>query len=108
MWYIGVWSIIKWVFSYLPIEQIIARAFSHVLTKISSEEDLTKISTTIEHCLESCLLMVRVVDDAKVTENEVKVLEDETSKLAQIIINSWAKGESAKVYEDAMKKLLTE
>lgn len=107
MWYIVVWNIIKWVFTYLPIEQVLARMFNLALGKIDSKEDFAKINLSIEHCLESTMIMSRIMSDAVVTDEEAKVLVDEVNLLRKELIAAWAKGESNKEAEDAIVALET-
>ena len=100
MWYIALWTIAKWVFRYLPVEQILARAFNVVIDKIDTKADFDKITLSIEHCLESAMIMTRIMEDAVATEDAVTILTSEVSRLRRELIKSWAVGESNKKVEE--------
>ena len=107
MWKITLSNIAKWIFTALPIETILAKAFTYMLQKWTKPEDMDKVATTINHCGEIIDLMASIVNDSAITKDEVKLATNELNSARADLIATWAKGVSGKTIEEKIATLET-
>ena len=105
MWYITIFNIAKWIFAALPIETILAKAFTIMIQKISNKDQLEKANMTLLHCTESIKLLSEIVSDAIVNEDEVDLLSTEVNKLKVLLLETWSKKKYSKDIEEKIKVL---
>jgi hypothetical protein len=104
MWYVKLFNFISIIFSKLPLQTILAKALSWSIKKISSVDDMMKVAKSIKHCTESLNIMSDILEDAVITEDEIKLGTSTISKLKIELIEAWSNKQSAKDIEKVIEK----
>jgi len=95
MWKVLLIDLGMMIFKLIPLERIVAALLNKMIDKINNKEDLRKATTTCTHLMESVNVLSAILADAKVTPEEVKIAQDNLNSVRKLLIETWAKGESA-------------
>lgn len=85
----------------LPLERIVAILFSRWLDRVDAK-DTEKVEKTLTHVAELLVLLQRILEDKKISSEEVTDLRAFASALYKELLKLWAKGKSGKHIEKTL------